>query len=244
MSVRPDARLLDNHSREALGELADVRVRRTEERVLRRRITDAGQARHVGDEPDAGEADAKIVGRHDGAKCLQVGTAVGQQRERRNDDALQDHADDQRAEIAETQRAETASGDPEQRRRQADRRTNGAHGVLRQPEVVVERVRHRPHHELGQPIEADHREHQQRQPPVDPKEFRERTDHRVDEAPAGPARRSRCRAAVGAPRWLDRDEARAQADAHQCGHHRIRDRPPRRLAEIRISESVTSSAPR
>src|SRR6266705_1224805 len=41
---------LDHHPGAALGELADVGVRRTEKRVLRRRVAEAGQTGHIGDE--------------------------------------------------------------------------------------------------------------------------------------------------------------------------------------------------
>src|SRR5947207_8735653 len=51
----------NHYAREPLRELADVRVRRAEQGVLRRGVADAGQTRHVGDENDAGEPDPEIV---------------------------------------------------------------------------------------------------------------------------------------------------------------------------------------
>src|SRR4051794_36352838 len=50
---------LHPHAGEPLRELADVRVRRAQERVLRCRVPEAGEAGHVGHERDAGEADAE-----------------------------------------------------------------------------------------------------------------------------------------------------------------------------------------
>ena len=94
-----------------LRELADVGVRGAQECVLRRGVAEARQARHVGDERDAGEADAEIVDEHDGGEHAQVGAGVGERREVRDDENLQDDAGDQRPEVAEAQRAEAAGGD-------------------------------------------------------------------------------------------------------------------------------------
>ena len=118
--------------------------------------------------------------------------------------------------------------------------------VLREAEVVIERVRHRPHHELRQLVEADHREHQQREPAVDAEELRERTDDGVEEAaarstaafrlsnlPRGAAR-SGSLATRLAPIPIAISAAIAAYDMRQ----------PKWFAEIRMSASVTMIAAR
>src|SRR5437773_2499960 len=72
-SVRIDERPsrgepLDPHAGEPLRELADVGVRRAQERVLCGRVAETRQARHVRYERDAREADAEVVRRDHRAK--------------------------------------------------------------------------------------------------------------------------------------------------------------------------------
>src|SRR4051812_31288211 len=64
----PGGEPLDPHTRKTLRELTDVGVRRAEQRVLRRRVAEARQARHVGDQRHAGEADPEVVGSDDRAE--------------------------------------------------------------------------------------------------------------------------------------------------------------------------------
>ena len=159
---------------------------------------------------------------------------------------LDDDARDQRRQVAEAQRAEAAGGDADERRDQADRRAHGADRVLREPEVVIEGVGHRPRHELGQLVEADHRQHQQREPAVDAEELGERTDRprRRSRAPSTAALRPSPRRRRRAER-LDRDQARADADRHQRGHRRRRTAASRNGSpRIRIAASLTSIATR
>src|SRR5262245_45337584 len=56
-----DRQPLDPDARESLRELADVCVRRAQQSVLRRGVAEAREARHVGHERDAGEADPEVV---------------------------------------------------------------------------------------------------------------------------------------------------------------------------------------
>src|SRR5262249_23642106 len=59
LDERPsDREPLDPDAREALRELADVGVRRAQQRILRRRVAETRQARHVGHERDTGEPDS------------------------------------------------------------------------------------------------------------------------------------------------------------------------------------------
>ncbi len=131
----------------------------------------------------------KLSARNHGAERGDAGAGVRERGEVGNYQHFQDDAGNQRRHIAEAQRAEPAGGDADEGGDQTDRRAHGADGVLRQPEVVVERVVHRPGHVLGELIEADHREHQEREPDVDAKELGERTDDRVEETARRPQRR-------------------------------------------------------
>src|SRR6266545_1346023 len=58
----PGRESLDPHTGKPFREFAHVRVRGAQQRVLRGSIAKTRQARHVGDERDAREADAEIVG--------------------------------------------------------------------------------------------------------------------------------------------------------------------------------------
>ena len=120
----PGRQLLDHHAGEPLRQFADVGVGGAEQRILRRRVTDARQRRHVGDQRDAREADPEVVGEHHRAEHADVGTGVRERGEVGDRHAL----DDQAAIIVplpEPDRAEAAGGDAEQRRHQADRRSDG-----------------------------------------------------------------------------------------------------------------------
>src|SRR5437762_7983491 len=63
---RPSCReVLHPHAGESFRKLTDVGIRGAEQGVLRRRVAEAREARHVGDERNAGETDAEIVGSDD-----------------------------------------------------------------------------------------------------------------------------------------------------------------------------------
>ena len=102
-------------AREALQELSEDRVRGREQRVLRRRVAEAREARHVRDERDAGERNAEVIQGHHAAEDAQVRSGVRQHGEVGDDDTLQNASDDEGSQIAEAESAEAAGGDAEQR---------------------------------------------------------------------------------------------------------------------------------
>ncbi len=155
----------------------------------------------------------------------------GEKREAANRDGLQNTAGDQCPFVAEAQRRKAAGRDARQRCDETERGAHRTDQILGHADIVVERIGHRTHHEIGQTIKTDRRQHRHGHDAVRLEEHDEGSGDRVVEAAHAQQRQRdgpRIHHFIGAHRF-GRNERRGQTDPHQHTVQGVGDGPTRML---------------
>ncbi len=225
---------LDRHAGEPFQDLAGPGEGGAHHRILAGGVAEAGEARHVGHQGHAREADAEVVQAVDHGEQLDVGAAAqGHQGEGADADRLQDRAQDQGAEEAQPQGAEAPDRDAGDRGPQAEGAAHGGHLDLGEAHVVVERIDDRPPEIVRQMVEGDRQQHDQGEQAVGLEELDEWPRHRIEEAlgrPQGRGMRLGVHHRVRLARLLGQ-EARAHPDHHGRRRGEVGNRPAGELSQ-------------
>jgi fatty-acyl-CoA synthase len=160
-------------------ELRQQQHHRAEQRVLRGRIADVGQARQVGDERRRRDAAGKVVGRDHEDQRRHVMAMAGQPGEQQVAGRAEHRAQHQHAHHAQAHRQHAADEGADQRHDHAVDLGDGGDFVLGVAHVHIERVGHDAHHHVADAVDGDQRQDQHRLPAVAAEEIGKRLDQRA-----------------------------------------------------------------
>src|SRR5262249_17474396 len=98
-------------ARETLQYLSQPRIGRTQKRILCRRVSKTGQARHVCDQRDARKCKAEVVTCHNEREESDAQAREGKDGKSTGRRRLQDPSNDERTHLPQLQRAVSTGGD-------------------------------------------------------------------------------------------------------------------------------------